>query len=243
MPEQIYLGFARHDQSQVTLEDTVILPDASGSMALGDYRPTRIDGAKDAAKGLTQVKFAQYPLDRIGVVSYADEAEIHLPLTTVGSHAGDINKAIDDIELRGTTNMSAGLQAAEVVLNGQDNQSLMDVAKAHVAAVLKPNASARAAHSGRQRRIILLTDGGHNVGSQQELFEIADRLKQSGVVIATIGIGGDPSDVNEADLKRIASIHPRTGQPMYCFIADSQSLQIEFKRQAHHLVRMPTTDT
>ena len=80
------------------------------------------------------------------------------------------------------------------------------------------------------RRIILLTDGGHNTGRPP--FSLAEQLKAKGVVIECIGIGGNPGRVDEKGLKRIASTKP-DGSPRYCFIGDSATLIRKFEELAN----------
>ncbi|MBI9018555.1 MAG: VWA domain-containing protein [Phycisphaerae bacterium] len=78
---------------------------------------------------------------------------------------------------------------------------------------------------GVVRRIELLTDGdGGNP------IPVADKLKKNGVIIDVIGVGDDPSNVNEAELKEVASIIE--GQRRYRFIKDSQNLMHTFTQLA-----------
>jgi len=67
------------------------------------------------------------------------------------------------------------------------------------------------------RRIVLLTDGQGG-----DPIRTADMLKSRGVVIDCIGIGPDPSEVNEDLLRKIASVIQ--GRCRYRFITDSQTL-------------------
>ena len=82
------------------------------------------------------------------------------------------------------------------------------------------------------RRIIMLTDGEHNQGGSP--VEIASRLKNAGVVIDCIGIGGSPEDVDEELLKQIASRNP-DGSVRYCFIGDQSQLLRKYQTLAHHI--------
>jgi len=59
-------------------------------------------------------------------------------------------------------------------------------------------------------------------------------LKDAGVVIETVGIGGSPADVDEDLLKAMASLDPH-GQPRYRFIGDRQALLQEFEAKAAQL--------
>ena len=78
----------------------------------------------------------------------------------------------------------------------------------------------------------MLTDGEHN-GSESPQ-PVADRLKNAGVVIDCIGIGGTPADVDEQMLKTIASHNP-DGTIRYCFIGDQQALIRKYETLARHI--------
>ncbi len=84
---------------------------------------------------------------------------------------------------------------------------------------------------GVQNRIVLLTDGH---GGRPE--KVAQDIKNHGIVIDVIGIGGSPSDVNEACLKEVASTV--NGQLRYRFIGDKELLVEHFREIATALVRV-----
>ena len=75
------------------------------------------------------------------------------------------------------------------------------------------------------RRIVLLTDGkgGHPLGT-------ADDLKSRGVVIDVVGVGKDPSGVDEKLLRKVASVIE--GETRYRFIKDGYTLNIYFTHLA-----------
>jgi hypothetical protein len=82
------------------------------------------------------------------------------------------------------------------------------------------------------RRIIMLSDGEHNCGGSPK--SVASRLKNAGVIIDCIGIGGSPEDVDEELLKEIASNNP-DGSVRYCFIGDQTQLLRKYKTLASHI--------
>jgi len=82
------------------------------------------------------------------------------------------------------------------------------------------------------RRIILLTDGDYNEGGSP--MKVACRLKNKGVVIDCIGIGGSPDEVELEKIKEVASCNP-DGSLRYCFIGDQQSLIRKYESLAHHI--------
>ena len=78
----------------------------------------------------------------------------------------------------------------------------------------------------------MLTDGEHNQGGSP--ITVASRLKNGGVIIDCIGIGGSPKDVDEKLLEEIASRNP-DGSIRYCFIGDQQQLLRKYENLAHHI--------
>lgn len=67
------------------------------------------------------------------------------------------------------------------------------------------------------RRIVLLTDGHGG-----EPLRTAEDLKSRGVVIDVIGVGSNPSRVDEKLLRKVASVIE--GETRYRFIKDQQTL-------------------
>jgi len=67
------------------------------------------------------------------------------------------------------------------------------------------------------RRIVLLTDGHGG-----DPVPVAERLKSRGVVIDVVGVGHDPSAVNEPELKQTASVIQ--GESHYFFIKNYNTL-------------------
>ena len=80
----------------------------------------------------------------------------------------------------------------------------------------------------RNPRILLLTDGHATAGANP--VEAAEHIKASGIQIEIIGIGGSPSDVNEPDLKRMASVI--NGEMRYWFIKSVPDLVKKFEALA-----------
>jgi Mg-chelatase subunit ChlD len=75
------------------------------------------------------------------------------------------------------------------------------------------------------RRIVLLTDGhgGHPIRT-------AEDLKSRGVVIDVVGVGPDPSSVDEKLLQKVASVIE--GELRYRFIKDQQTLVAHYTQLA-----------
>ena len=62
-------------------------------------------------------------------------------------------------------------------------------------------------------------------------------MKQSGVTIDCVGIGGEPSDVDEPLLRAIASFHADGVTPRYAFIGDKSNLIEKFEELAGRITR------
>ena len=91
--------------------DCVLVLDASGSMLEDDWQPTRLDGAKAAAREFARRLACEAPSTRVAVVAYGSSAKAECPLTPA-SRFGDISRDIEHIDCMGDTNMRAGLKEA-----------------------------------------------------------------------------------------------------------------------------------
>lgn len=132
--------------------DSVLLIDASGSMALGDWQPSRLEAAQEAAEGYVDELAGARPDARIAVIAFGSNADIKCDLTAV-DRAADIKAAIRAIDLCGDTNLSAGLTAA-----------------------LEVQKRSRAA----ERQVVVLTDGESNRGDL--VSWVAARLRARAVL-------------------------------------------------------------
>ena len=179
-----------------------IVMDGSGTMGASDYPPSRHDAAKAAAcQYIEQLAEAQ-PDTVVTIISFGSGATLISPPRRVGEEAEELKRAIRAAKLGSTTNLGAGLAMA-----GRQIERV-------------PQA--------RRPRVIILTDGHSNCGPDPE--KIAEGLKGSGVQVDAIGIGGSPSDVNEAQLRRIVSVVD--GETRYWFIRDAGDLARKFEALA-----------
>ena len=180
----------------------VIVLDASPSMEADDYPPSRFVAAKQAANSFLQRCAERTPEALVGIVFYSESARVASGLMPVKQHRNQLRQAIESGEIEPATNISAGLSMAcdELVAKGPD---------------LNPD-------------IILLTDGHATVGPDP--VKTAAGLKEIGIQIDIIGIGGSPDDVNESQLKQMASIV--NGQLRYWFIRDRFALVRKFEALA-----------
>lgn len=139
---------------------TVLVIDASGSMADG-----KLEAAKEAAMGMVD---KLTPRDRVTVVSFASEVQVHLSgMQVTPENVKLIRSEVRRLQTRGMTNLHGGWMAGA------------DIAKAI------------AQEGGPIGRLIILSDGHANVGvtAPDQLREYAQELKAHGVLTSTLGIG------------------------------------------------------
>lgn len=207
-----------------TTERLMIAIDVSPSMADSDWPPSRLKAATEAAAALIRRKREIAPSDEVGIVAYAGSANtVCKPMPVEGD--AKLLKALRWLRTGSGTSISAALVAAQKHLPTTSGASWWD-------RLVKIDSESR---PERVQRIILLTDGHHNSGKDPE--PIARTLKSVGVCIDCIGIGGSPSAVDEALLKRIASQHRDGRTPRYVFIGDKGSLIQKFEELAGRITR------
>ena len=95
----------------------VLTIDASGSMESGDWPPTRLGAAKEAARVFCHELAAAEPEARVAVVAYGSSAEVACGLTPVKRRRA-LSRAIGRIGGLGSTNIRDGLQRAHDILKG-----------------------------------------------------------------------------------------------------------------------------
>lgn len=116
--------------------------------------------------------------DRISIVVYAGSSGLVLPSTT-GDRRTEITAAINALQAGGSTNGGEGIRLAYRV--AQDNFI-----------------------RGGTNRVILATDGDFNVGvtSQNDLVELIEEKRQTGVFLSVLGFG--TGNLNDATMEQLA---------------------------------------
>jgi len=208
--------------------------DLSGSMYTDDIEPSRIDAAINANKEIIKVKKRSYPDDKIGIISFQASAKLLLS-PKCSKDIDDLNVIVNDTGLEGGTDFTAPLELAYNYFTGKVVNPGNSPIKKLLSLIFfeqDNNVVTSRNNDNTTKRIILLTDGEH-LGKSNPVY-IAEKLKEIGVTIDCIGIGGSPEDVDEELLKQIASRNP-DGSIRYCFIGDQENLIRKYSSLAHHL--------
>jgi Mg-chelatase subunit ChlD len=180
----------------------VLVLDVSISMLDDDYKPTRLDGAKTASCAFLR-KLRDVSSETLaGVVSFGDKGKVVCRPIRVGDGLVHLESKVKGLKEDGCTNMTSGLNlAGELIRNCPGNSG---------------------------GRIVMLTDGHANDGGDP--VSVAQDLKRQGIQLDIIGIGGSPGDVNEKDLKKMASVVD--GRRRYWFIRNVPDLVKRFEALA-----------
>jgi|GEM_PF-1240088 len=223
-----YLNFSSPaGASAITPVVTLCLLDLSVSMDGHDFEPSRLEGGLQAIRAMLQEKKKSRPGDKLGVVGFSSRGSVICPPTNVGQDSA-ILRTLRRVESQWSTDFTAGFKLAKRLLDkearvGRRGGGILR----RMLGVGKPAQGASdvafAAH------IVFLSDGEHNgEGSPRQW---AQKLKDAGVQIDCVGIGGSPAEVDEILLKAMASTGP-DGKPRYRFIGDTASLVSDFRRMA-----------
>jgi len=229
-----YLNSANSVQSNSRPETVMSLIDLSPSMDYEDWSPSRLAGAIKANLKLMEIKARQHPKDKMGLIGFWGKASIlHSPVSPA-THLKGLQKALENASGDGGTNFTAALELAEECLLDRPGSSSSGFLSRILTDIFCETNQSRytKADAGSMKRIILLTDGDHNQGGSP--ISTANRLKNAGVIIDCIGIGGSPDDVNEKLLKRIASQNP-DDSARYWFIGDQEKLIKTYETLARHI--------
>jgi Ca-activated chloride channel family protein len=138
--------------------DIVVCLDVSNSMLAQDLSPNRLTRAKYALEKMIDMLEG----DRLGLVIFAGEAYVQLPITTDYAAAKMFLESIGPgmVPVQGTRISNAIQKASESFSNDE----------------------------GKNRAIILITDGETH---EQAALDAADEARKKGIMINTIGIGSE----------------------------------------------------
>lgn len=153
--------------------EMMLAVDVSNSMLAEDFEPNRLERTKYAVNKL----FDGLRQDRVGLVVFAGEPKVQLPITSDFRMAKAFARRIDPslVSVQGTA-IGKALEQALLAFSGDTEQT----------------------HS---RVVILITDGENH---DDDALAVAERAKQMGIRIYTIGIGtpeGAPIEIDGEFIK------------------------------------------
>jgi Ca-activated chloride channel family protein len=175
---------------QVALEragtDVLVALDVSLSMGATDVPPTRLDRAKAAIQALID----RLQGDRVGLVTFAGDAQLRFPLTTDLVAASEVVQSVTlkDGGLQGGTDIGSALRQA-----------------------------ARSFSTDKTRgKVLLLVSDGEDLGT--EAAQAAGFSREQNVILDTLGVGTtQPTPLYVIDPrtgKQSPRTDPNTGQPV-----------------------------
>ena len=180
----------------------ILVEDVSHSMGFSDYSPSRLDGAKSSLNHFLDERLRVDAECLVGFVEFSARARVVAPPTPIESGIVELKRKIKKLSTKSATNIAAGI-----------NFAAREIEKIQTA--FEP-------------RILLLTDGESNRGGDP--VEAAEIIKAKGIQLDIIGIGGSPEDVNEAELRAMASTV--NGELRYWFIESVGELVKKFETLA-----------
>ena len=146
--------------------EMMFVVDVSNSMLAEDFTPNRLDRTRYAIDKL----FSQMRQDRVGVIVFAGEAKVQLPITT---------------DYRMARSFAKRLSPSLVEVQGTDISDAIELASLSFSL-----------REGASRVMILITDGEAH---DSDALASAERAAERGIRIFTIGIGspkGAPIKIN-----------------------------------------------
>jgi len=176
----VALGRPQTEVSFPHIEGTVILAfDVSGSMAANDFKPTRMEAAKTAAKSFVD---HQPSTVRIGVVAFSDNG---LTVQTPTNDQDAILTAINRLAPQRGTSLASGILASLKAIEVGAGQPSEIYTNLTPVPTLTPTPMPQGTYTSAD--IVLLTDGENN--ENPDPLAAAQTAASRGVRIYTVGIG------------------------------------------------------
>ncbi len=138
--------------------DIIVCLDVSNSMLAQDLSPNRLERAKYALEKMID----KLQGDRLGIIIFAGEAYVQLPITTDYS-------------------------AAKLFL-GSINTQMVPVQGTNIGAAIRKGLESFGKDEGKNKTIVLITDGENH---EPEAIEAAEEANKAGIMVNTIGIGSE----------------------------------------------------
>jgi len=187
----------RHNTKNLPLNVAIVI-DRSGSMA----DKGKLSYAKKAAKEFIRKLKNE---DRVAIVEYDEKITVLVESTLVGKNRSELNKKIDLLEPRGSTNLAGGMMEG-----GKQVEKFFE--------------------DNRINRVLLLSDGLANTGVSdiRGVAALAEGLSRKGIQVTTFGLG---ADFDEDMMTRIADVSGGN----YYFIEGSQQIAGIFEKERNAL--------
>ena len=156
----------------------------------------------DARLAVTQLIDRMTAADRLSIITYSNGVEVLSPLVGMDeAHRHQLKTVVSQVNAEGGTNLGAGLK--------HGIQTLMQTPA-----------------NGRQRRVILISDGQANQGviDPRELGNMASGAASQNVAVSTVGVG---IDFNEILMTTLAD----HGAGRYYFLEDPEKFALVFDKE------------
>lgn len=141
--------------------DIMICLDVSNSMLAQDLSPNRLDRAKLAIENMID----KLQGDRLGIIVFAGEAYVQLPITTDYSTAKLFLESI--------------------------NTKIVPTQGTNIADAINKAADSFGKDEGKNKAIVIITDGENNEDAQESAVDAAEEAAKKNIVIHTIGVGSE----------------------------------------------------
>ncbi len=189
----------------------ILLCDVSGSTRTEGFEPgrTKLDSISGACRTFVSEKRRHRPEDSVAVVAYGSQATVGCAFRNVASHFDEIDRSVAHLDrvFGGGTEMWSGLKAADRLIR-----------RPWFFGALERDTV----------RIIAYSDGYDQ--ATRRALQLAEKLKSSGVLIETFGVGTHSSDVDESFLREIATVED--GFTHYRFLGDGAAMRDTFSSLA-----------
>lgn len=141
--------------------DIMICLDVSNSMLAQDLSPNRLERAKIAIENMVN----KLQGDRLGIIVFAGEAYVQLPITTDYSTAKLFLESI--------------------------NTKIVPVQGTNIADAINKAVESFGKDEGKNKAIVVITDGENNEEAQASAVDAAEEAAKKNIVIHTIGVGSE----------------------------------------------------
>ena len=141
--------------------DIMICLDVSNSMLAQDLSPNRLERSKLAIEDMID----KLQGDRLGIIVFAGEAYVQLPITTDYS-------------------------SAKLFLEGISNK-IVPVQGTNIADAINKAVESFGKDEGKNKAIVVITDGENNEEANSSAVDAAEEAAKKNIVIHTIGVGSE----------------------------------------------------